>query len=302
MRTESDIARDIVEHPERDDFRVEFADAVKSRDPQWAKFINRCLDRKSANWDINQFAQPKDDLESRLDAPFRGLGQISVRFHRGFPTTAYVPVDTFLEHGDELLSIAPILEVVLSLPELDDRGYRPHWNTYLPSLVKCPALARVRELTLGTGWFDFASMKYLIASPYIENLLRLRPGDWMFDSPAVREQQEDDMWRPLLESPVFRRMIDWGILSVTRRHLGDRLSKVPYDAYDGTTRYEVSYEPMSAESRALEQEYGYIPCLHAANWDATVLDVLRGVKPDYPAGARPTEEMYAVPPPADRGW
>ena len=39
---------------------------------------------------------------------------------------------------------------------------------------------------------------------------------------------------------------------------------------------------MDAESRALEQKYGYIPCLHAGNWDATVLDVLRGIKPEYP--------------------
>ena len=42
---------------------------------------------------------------------------------------------------------------------------------------------------------------------------------------------------------------------------------------------------MTEESRAVEQKYGYIPCLHAANWKATVLDVLRGTKPDYPAGA-----------------
>jgi len=296
MRNEEDIARDIVDHPERDDLRLEFAEVVSACDPLWAKLIRTDVDRYNPRWE-NIGRDSGRVVEARLKEPFRRFGDVSIAFERGFPSTAYMPLETFLAHGDEILSLAPILEVALSLPYLGDRGFRPHWNDHLPALMACPALARVRELNLGTGWFDFESMKHVIASPYIENLLRLTPGDWSFESPVVRNQQEDDMWPLLLESPVFRRMISWGILGVTRRSLGDRCWKETHIEYDGPDRYTAHYVPMSDESRAVERRYGYIPCLHAGNSKATVLDVLRGIKPDYPAGATPTEEMYAVPPP-----
>jgi hypothetical protein len=295
VRTPDEIEKDIISHPERDDLRREFANAIAARDPQWGQFIIACLNPNSGG---APFFQPDDDLESRLKAPFRRFGDVGVTFHRGFPTTAYVPIETFLEHGDEILSLAPIFEVIVK-PPLDDDGYRPHWNDYLPALVNCPALARVRELVLGTGWFDFASMKQVIMSPFIESLLRFTPGDWRFDSLAAYEQQKAEMWSLLLDSPVFRRMISWGL---NLGNLGDRMTKEPYQHYDETIRYTWRYEPMNQESRALEQKYGYIPCLHAGNWDASVLDVLRGIKPDYPVGAKPTEEMYAVPPQKDSIW
>lgn len=293
-----DLAREIMVQPERNDLRLEFARTIEPRDPAWSRFIVKSLD---PNWDSAEFNQPSDDLSHRLKAPFRRFGNLGVVFHRGFPSTVSMPFETFLEQGDEILSLGPILEVELSLPYLDERGFRPSWNPCLPALVNCPALARVRELTLGTGLCDFESVKHVIGSPYIDSLLRFSVGDWWFDSPAIRDQQEDEMWPLLLESPVFRRMISWGVLGTTRRHVGDRRFEETYNAYDETPRYKRRHEPMSEESRALEQRYGYIPCLHAGNWKATVLDVLRGIKPDYPAGATPTEEMYAVPPPTDTG-
>jgi hypothetical protein len=302
VRSQADIARDVVEQPERDDLRLEFADAVENRDPQWARFIRASLDRNSSTWEIDEFLHPKVDLETRLQAPFRRLGDVSVSFHRGFPTTAYLPLKTFLEHGDEIMSLAPILEVRLGLPELDERGFLPHWKAYLPDLVKCTALARVRQLLLGGGSFDFTCVKNLLASPHAENLLSVRFPRWAFDSDSIRDQQEDEMWSVLLEKHSFRRMLDWGMMGKTRRYYGDRMTKEPYPHYDETTRYTVTYQPMDEESRALEQKYGYIPCLHARNWDATVLDALRGIKPDYPVGATPTEEMYAVPPEKDTSW
>ncbi len=88
---------------------------------------------------------------------------------------------------------------------------------------------------------------------------------------------------------------------LTRRQLGDRKVQQSY----GTSGVMTTYEPMDAASRALEEKYGYISALHAGNWGATVLDVLQGRKPDFPAGARPTEAMYEVPPAQDRidtGW
>jgi hypothetical protein len=122
------------------------------------------------------------------------------------------------------------------------------------------------------------------------------------------------MWAALFESAVFRRMIDWGFtrsvsveiepmdrVDVTRmlteRQVGDRMRvEKPRSQYYETT----SYDPMPPEDRALEETYGYIPRLHANNWGATVIDVLRGNKPDYPAGTPVTEAMYAVPPPIER--
>lgn len=297
MRREEEVVRDIVEHPERDDLRLEFAEVVSARDPEWAQLIRTVVARYDRRW-VHVDRDQGDAIEARLAAPFRRFGNVTIGFRRGFPETAYMPPEVFLAHGDEILSLAPILEVALSLPFLDAEACRrPHWNAHLPALMECPALARVRELTFGTGWFDFDSVKWVIGSPYIGNLLRLSPGDWSFESDAIRAKQEDEMWPLLLGSPVFRRMLDWGVLGVTRRTLGDTYWKETHIEYDRPDRYTRHYVPMTEESRALEQKYGYLPCLHAGNWKATVLDVLRGIKPDYPAGATPTEEMYAIPPP-----
>ncbi len=293
MRTPGDIQRDIVAHAERDDLRLEFAAAVETRDPGWAQYIRECLDPAR-----DYMTYDPGGIQARIKEPLTRFGEMSVTFERGFPRTAQMALETFLDHGDEILSLAPILEVALTLPYLHDRkgSLIPFWNPHMPALVACPALARVRELEFGRGWFDFDSLKYLLGSPHIENLLRLTVIDWRnSDDPAVNAQQEDEIWPLLLESPVFRRILSWGI--PTRRQLGDRRTTETLIEYDGPDRYRETYHPMSEESRALEQKYGYIPCLHAGNWKATVLDVLRGLKPDFPAGAAPTEEMYVVPPP-----
>ena len=297
MRTPTEIENDIRSHPERDDLRLELAHAIETSDPQRSKFIFRCFD---PNWSSARFFQPDDELEARLEAPFRHFGNVRVEFERGFPTTASLPLATFLEHGEEIMSLAPILEVRLGLPALDEDGYRPHWKAHVADLAKCTALSRVRQLLLGLGTFDFACATELLSSPHAENLLDVRFAvAWRFDSDTVRNQQEDELWSVLLERPAFRRMIDWGISGQTRRYFGDRMSKEYYPHYDETTRCIITYEPMDEASRAVEQKYGYIPSIHAGNWNATVLDVLRGIKPDFPAGATPTEEMYTVPPPKD---
>jgi len=91
-------------------------------------------------------------------------------------------------------------------------------------------------------------------------------------------------------------MLDWGLEEAVNR-IGDRMTFTEIDGEQYQRWRTTTYVPMPPEDRALEQKYGYIPRLHAGNWDATVLDVLQGRKPDFPAGAPPTEAMYAVPPP-----
>jgi hypothetical protein len=155
--------------------------------------------------------------------------------------------------------------------------------------------------------FDFVAMRLLFQRANLTNLLALN--QYWHGMPWTDDNERDELalWEVALENATFRRMIDWGLRSkdsrsgfygptasrlVTRRQLGDRRIDQPY----GTSGLLTTYEAMTEESRALEDKYGYLPALHAGNWTATVLDVLQGKKPDFPAGATPTEVMYAVPP------
>ena len=209
--------------------------------------------------------------------------------------------ETFLAHGAEILDRAPILQVTFTLT-YDDRT---PWNVLLPGLMQSPALARVRHLRFWMGTdFDYVSMQHIIRSPYLEKLIKLTtPGN---DGVYGERADEEAMWELLFASSTFRGMIDWGLrlaphalqpssenpVHTTFRQVGDRILQDRPGSLDWLV---TSYEPMPPEDRALEQRYGYIPRLHATNWDATVLDVLRGTKPDFPVGAPPVEPMYAVP-------
>ncbi|MBA3455861.1 MAG: hypothetical protein H0T42_22380, partial [Deltaproteobacteria bacterium] len=100
MRNEEDIARDIVEHPERDDLRLEFAEVVSACDPLWAKLIRTDVDRYNPRWE-NIGRDSGRAVEARLKEPFGRFGDVSIAFERGFPSTAYMAPETFLAHGDE---------------------------------------------------------------------------------------------------------------------------------------------------------------------------------------------------------
>ncbi len=298
-RTTDEILAGILIHPENDDLRLEYADRIQETDPGWARFIRRSISR---------VVYPSDVLKARLQLPFKKY-DVSCIYRRGFADTLMSTPEDFLEHGQALLDLGPIVEVLLHVP---GSTIRDTWNTYLPSLAEYPTLARVRHLTFwGDLTFDCASLHHLINSRFTDSLLMMNASCFVSaDDPL----EEEAMWAALFESPVFCRMIDWGFtrrVSVdvapmdqvdvtrmrTKRQIGDRMRvEKPRNQYYETT----SYDPMPAEDRAIEKKYGYIPRLHASNWGATVIDVLRGNKPDFPAGAPVTEAMYAVSPTVER--
>ncbi|MBA3397389.1 MAG: hypothetical protein H0T89_32485 [Deltaproteobacteria bacterium] len=321
MRSPREIFADILLQPERDDLRHAYAGAIQSENPAWSRYIECRLQRTAVPGVPYTYGDPPDALHNELTAPFRQYADtIRCDFDRGFIDTIYVEPQVFIEHGETLMSLAPITMVVffVGAPESLPEGL---WRDYLPALTQCPALARVRQLEFrGAPSLDFVAMQQLAQSPYLGNLITMAHGanfPWVSSCMWEMDNEVDEikMWELLLESPVFRRVTEWGLRDseyprsfaaqadrlVTRRQLGDRRWRQPY----GTSGLRTYYEPMSEESRALEQKYGYIPALHAGNWNATVLEVLRGEKPDFSAGAEATEAMYAVPPPDDHidtGW
>jgi hypothetical protein len=300
MRSTSDILRDIVVNPERDELRHEYARAIELDHPTWAAYIERSL----AYQDFS--LSPPHDLEREVASSFNRFGNIACEFDRGFVDEILVAPDVFMKHGDDLLSLAPITKVRIVT---EDRS-RALWREYMPDLARCPALRNVRELRFrGSPEFDLVAYRILFQSPHLTNLLAISASLWTPTSSGVEmTRDEAEMWDVVLASPVFRGMISWGLRLLehdprgyfeprvtrfrTQRQLGDRR----IDEVIGIEGRHTRYEPMDEESRALEAKYGYIPYLHAHNWGATVLDVLRGKKPVFPQGSTPAEAMYAVPP------
>lgn len=318
MRSQSDdLLSKIVATPEDDDLRRLYADSLSPAHAMYSDYIRRSLELSRRHY---PYIFPPQPLESELLSPFKERGVHHCDFYRGFVETIYVEPDVFMRHGDDLLDLAPILKV--GFVTRDEHEGVTYWRDYLPELIQCPALGRVRELEFGgKAALDFRAMRILFESPHLDSLLKISPFErnWWRYLPWTQDNALDEaaMWESVLESPVFRRLLDWGLRMeermptssyglvvsrlVTRRQLGDRWSEERW----GMAGRLTTYEPMSRESRALEAWYGYMPALHVGNWNATVLDVLRGTKPDFPAGARPTEVMYAVPPreeEPDRNW
>lgn len=289
IRDREKIFADILTHPELDEPRLEFARCIASADPVWARYIERSLATHEFGYHHPSLS---DELDQRVLEPLRQFGDVTASFYRGFPEALYAPVDVFIRHGDALLDLAPIIEVrVLSNDDRDE-------PFPLGELLQCSAIRRVLALYIDAARFDHAAYKTVITAPSLERLLKLETPDvftqWL-PRPETAEA-ESEMWAAIFASPNARRMIDWG-LPMTHKTYGDRLRiESPESDYWET----LTYEPMPLADREIEQRYGYIPRLHAGNWGASVLDVLRGKKPDFPVGATPVEAMYVVPAPVRR--
>lgn len=289
----SDLYAEICRFPDRWDLRSVFVDALEEEgDLAWADFI-RDSDRGRG------FDSPSKELEERLSRPFHQYGRAWVQFRYGLPHTVVISREIFIKCGREILELGPLIEIVVHDDEND-------WATVIDTVLEAPALRRVRHLTLAdSGRCSLAVLLKIIRSSNLDSLLGLTTPLKDDGDPTDTAEIEREMWEALLGSPRFRSMIDWGLglrphnlratfaedqESQTHRQIGDGvLRDRPNDPYHVIT----SYRPMSAQDRELEQRFGYIPRLHAVNWKATALDVMRGLV--IPAGTPVSEEMYAVP-------
>jgi hypothetical protein len=247
--------------------------------------------------------RPAVSIARRLAATYTRLDDVVVHYKRGFPQSIACTPRTLLEHGDDLLSVAPILHVSVS-----DRLLRAkELDKQMRELASCPSLRRLYSLSLTSGQISTDTFIEFAKSPHLRRMIR-------FNLPTSDDQpsQIKAAWTALVESDACRRMVNWnrftkndGVSSWEWRttitapgEVGD----VMCEEVNGGMAITTTYEPMNEASRALEQRFGYIPALHATNWSAGVLDVLQGRKPKFAAGAAPTEAMYAVPPEyAERG-
>lgn len=304
MRNKNELFAAIMEKPENDELRLEFAAAVRSEDPEWADYILGTSvavrsGRTEGHHSYSSRPRPSQRLEKKLWAPFTEFG-VQGELERGFPSTIRVHRDVFLERGDVILSLAPILMVRLHADGDSGRATNESWIPYLHALSRSPVLAKIHKLGI-SGKVSVDAFIDFTRSEFLERLVLCS-----LSVDKQNSEEHEKFWNARLESGVFRRMADWGAFEEERgsMHAKRRIS-APRE-YGDVERQEQGhdaaitfYDPMNEASRELERKYGYIPALHAGNWGASVLDVLQGRKPDFPAGAGTTEAMYSVPPPDD---
>lgn len=285
----------ICREPERADLREVFIDAVAEEDPAWSAHLRSTVRDK---W-LEHRAGPGAD---RLGPRFERFETAWVSYRFGLPYRLTVSPQVFDDHGEELLNAGPIVEVLLAGAQVD-------WKKTLPAILESRALPRVRHLHLEGNSFGLHELLQIMRAPNLDKLLALTtPEAFLLRSTSPADADlEAELWETILASPSRRAMIDWGLglkphaqrsatapeaPPHTLRAIGDR---VVVDEEIG--RLTTRFEPMTETDRALERRHGYIPRLHAANWEANVLDVMRGLQPAFPAGTPVDDSMYAVPPP-----
>jgi hypothetical protein len=96
-------------------------------------------------------------------------------YQRGFVEALHVEVETFIPYAPLLLSLGPIQGIKL-------------WNArqFMPQLVGCPHLARVRLLGLEDNDLTISAIMQLARSPHLTGLTDLylggnpiQPGEWV---------------------------------------------------------------------------------------------------------------------------
>lgn len=300
-----EIYADIVARPEFDDPRLEYALACQQSAPQYSAYISRSLRHHEFGY---YNIQIPDELFDRYAAPLFAAGANGCGFHRGFIEDLYVDPSIFIDRGERLLELAPIITVHLRTRHAGSGGRA----FPIREIASCPHLKRVRRLVLTTEHFDRDSLDILVESPNLDSLISIATPS-LYGSPTKPHFSEDELkvlWRAIYSSAAFRRICNYG-LYVRARSLfpygenpldglgvpnpfADSFSYVE----DSDQRYwNVSYIPMIEEGRELERIYGYIPSLHVENWDADVLEVMRGQRPAFAPGTAPVEAMYGVPAP-----
>ncbi len=288
-RTQDEILRDICANPASDDLRLEFASAVKAKDPRWAAYIREGIrsGREGGicgNW---------EDVEDRIhDYTTRSWDIMIAEENRGFVEHLIVDPFRFLARADEYLSKAPIryltCEPHAPRDELKWNQIPPPVPSPLPEMMASPHLLRLRGLTFSRSYAGYYRMsdddlERVLLSPYLENMR------WL-DLPTNGRDaaQNDEIWRRIYDLPQFRRMqriTIGGDAGISEWWLSSK------GGYEEVTRPQ---PPLAVE---LEAQYGYIPSLHVREWDCLWDEGLneydQGKLPRYPVGTPVTPEMVA---------
>ena len=316
------IYADILEHPERDDLRLEYADVCALSDPERADYIRKELVGEQGDPRVaRQIMSPL--LRYSQKTPF---GLVGLKISRGFIEHITTDPQTFIEHGATICQLAPIRHVTFLPRPPANESQEPRWglSSPLPALMQCPHLANLHTIQLvgwtGSFWLlEPADIEHVLTSPNLGRMLCMRfpriSATSLFRDPAYLE----GLWRRIFSLPTFRKMLTIGLPYDYDQWPGEGLVNTESPNGPGGLRFTPdgnsdwfvisTTTPMPPAGRAIEREYGYIPTLHRHNkvqaTDGKPLDYFeltlkwqRGELPLHPVGSPVTEEIYAeLPPP-----
>ena len=283
------LLRAVTEQPYDDAPRLAFAEHIRSRDPDHAKLIEQqiesaCQRRRKQKGLLESKPQSKENdrsLRALIAAAKAGRftpGSTltkytrSFEYDRGFIAAITIEPYTFLEYGEWLYANAPITQVGFSRAEEGDFP--------MAELANSPLLAKLDSLEFDNCALTDQLVLELTQSPYLRRLLSLSLRSNSRIGPASYEA--------LAAAPETRKLLD-----VSRR--GDDAGEFPGEKIEdsgqiylsGATIYD--WSEMTAQGRALERKYGYIPWLNARANSCSAFDsswcVAEGLRPAQPAGS-----------------
>jgi uncharacterized protein (TIGR02996 family) len=167
------LLRDIVEDPEDDAPRLVYADWLEDHGrPERAELIRAQIalasppeggaERRALR---AREAELLEKHEEEWVGPLKQLGVRAGSLRRGLVEGVTLPARRFLEHGEQLLALAPVHSVKLT----DARRA-------LGELAKCPLLARLSGLDLSGNELQADDVRSLL-SPHLSGLRRLDLSD-----------------------------------------------------------------------------------------------------------------------------
>lgn len=270
----------IAEEPEDDEVRLEFARAIRPRDPEWADFVElqvgRARVRREKGLDYG------DSLAEEGHIKFNGkrwaqaiasdVGRI--KFDRGFPASVSVEPRHFLEHGARIIRQAPIRHIRFSRPK--------HGAFPLDELLASPLLEHFDSVELSMLGMNDEDVARIAASPHLVRCLTLDLSGNDLGLPAFDALAASPWARGLLN---LERSPEAGFRAAVY-FPGELWQPTEADNQWGAPVYD--WTPLSPEGQALERKYGYVPWLHpsdnACHWFDARWYVDRGILPVKPAG------------------
>ena len=285
------LLKAVIAEPYDDAPRLAFAEHFRSRDPDHATLIEQqvesaCQRRRKQKGLPESKPQSKDnDRNLRALTAAAKAGRFtpgstlikytrSFEYDRGFITAITIEPYTFLEYGEWLYANAPVTQVAFSRAEEGDFPMK--------ELANSPLLAKLDSLDFDNCALTDQLVLELTKSPYLRRLLSLNLSSNDRIGPASYEA--------LAAAPETRKLLD-----VTRRGAdvgefpGEKIEDSGQIYLSGATIYD--WSEMTAQGRALERKYGYIPWLNARANSCSPFDsswcVAEGLRPARPAGSPP---------------